>query len=131
MSHDACVIGQPVRVSSLQHDVVPKNLTWVIKLDGKYLYLLSRLGGSISNLYLEVLLFFMISVSYIRTKKFRLTLKVVKVLWFLYRVSFTLGWPQTHCVETSQVFLPLPPSQCWDYRHRPPHSAGYPLMLEL
>lgn len=77
----------------------PGNLTWVIKLDGKYLYLLRRLGGSVINLYLEVLLFFMISVSYIRTKKFRSTLKVVKVVWFLYRVSFTLGWPQTHCVE--------------------------------
>lgn len=60
MSHDAYVIGQPVRVSSLQYDVDPGNLTWVIKLDGKYLYLLSRLGGSIINLYLEVLLFFMI-----------------------------------------------------------------------
>lgn len=77
----------------------PGNLTWVIKLDGKYLYLLSRLGASVINLYLEVLLFFMISVSYIRTKKFRSTLKVVKVVWFLYRVSFTLGWPQTLYVE--------------------------------
>ena len=99
MSHDACVIGQPVRVSSLQHDVDPGNLTWVMKLDGKYLYLLSCLGGSVINLYLEVLLFFMISVSYIRTKEFGPTLKVVKVVWVLYRVSFTSGCPQTHYVE--------------------------------
>lgn len=99
MSHDACVIGQPVRVSSLQYDVDLGNLTWVIKLDAKYLYLLSRLGGSVINLYLEVLLFFMINVSYIRTMKFGPTLKVVKVVWFLYRVSFTPGWPQTHYVE--------------------------------
>lgn len=99
MSHDACVIGQPVRVSSLQHDVDPGNLTWVIKLDSKCLYLLSRLGGSVINLYLEVLLFFMISVSYIQTKEFGPTLKVVKVLWFFYRVSFTPGWPPTHYVE--------------------------------
>lgn len=77
----------------------PGNLTWVIKLDGKCLYLLSCLGGSVINLYLEVLLFFMISVSYIWTKKFGPTLKVVKVVWFLYRVSFTPDWPQTHYVE--------------------------------
>lgn len=99
MSHGARVIGQPVRVSSLQHDVDPGNLTWVIKLDGKSLSLLGRLGGSVINLYLEVLLFFMISVSYTRTKEFGPNLKVVKVVWFLYRVSFTPGWPQTHYVE--------------------------------
>lgn len=55
MCHGACVVvtGQPVRVSSLQHGD-PGNLTRVIKLSGKHLYVLSHLGGPIINLYLGV-----------------------------------------------------------------------------
>lgn len=48
------------------------------------------------------------------------------VLFYFLRVSWSPGWPRSHCVAKDDlehmIFLPLSP-KCWGFGHVPPYLA--------